>query len=134
MNVISLNRPEFSVYFYQKEGVDVVRRWFNEQPEIAWSAFEALLAIYKSGGFHTIQACVEELGGGFLGLKVPQRVGLIPCPIFRLGPFDAETEITFLTAGSWDERKNRVRPFSATGEAEENLESLLEDKGKRRRG
>jgi hypothetical protein len=65
---------------------------------------------------------------------VRQWVSTIPCPIFRLGPFDEETEITFLAGARWDEKKNGVRPFSAIGEAEENLELLVEDRTRRRRG
>jgi hypothetical protein len=134
VNVIQLRRPEFGVYFFYDHGVNVVRQWFEQTSEVAWIAFGAMLTIYESGGIESIRACVTDLGNGFLGLKVAQRVGPIPCPIFRLGPFDEETEITFLAGSRWVEKKNRVRPFSALGEAEENLELLLEDRTRRRRG
>jgi hypothetical protein len=135
VGVIRLKKPGFSVYFFYDQGFNVVQRWFDEQaPEVAWIALEALLMIYESGGIGAIQACIADLGNGFLGLKVAQRVGVLPCPIFRLGPFDEETEITFLAGARWDEKHNCVRPFSAIGEAEENLELLLENRTRRRRG
>jgi hypothetical protein len=136
VDVIVLKKPVFGVYFFYDHGVNVVRRWFFDEriPEVAWIAFDALMMIYESGGIGAIQACVADLGNGFLGLKVAQRVGVLPCPIFRRGPFDEETEITFLAGARWDEKNNRVRPFSAIGEAEENLELLLEDRTRRRRG
>jgi hypothetical protein len=134
--VIAFKRPEFSVWFFHNQGINIVRQWFDDEQisDNAWIAFGALLTIYKSGGIRAIQACVVDLGNGFLGLKVAQRSGAVPCPVFRIGPFDEKTEITFLVGARWDEKKNRVRPFSAVGEAEENLELLLEDKTRRRRG
>lgn len=133
MDVIQLKRPKYGIYFFFDGGVNVVGRWFEQIPEVAWSAFWGILDIYEVGGFGTIQACAVDLGDGFWGLKIPQQTGVIPCPIFRLGPFDEETEITFLTGARWDEKQNCVRPYSAVGEALENLELLLQDRTRRRR-
>jgi hypothetical protein len=136
VNVITFRKAEHAVYFFFIGNVNVVRKWFNDEQigDVEWPAFQALLDIYESGGPRSIQACTIDLGNGFLGLKVMRRGGVLPCPIFRLGPFDEEMEITFLAGARWDEQKKRVRPFSAIGEAEENLELLLEDPRRRRRG
>lgn len=136
VNVIPFKRSGYSVYFFVKEGANVVRKWFDDEQiaEVEWAAFQALLDIYESGGPASIQASTIDLENGFFALLSVRRGGVLPCPIFRLGPFDEQTEITFLAGARWDEKKKRVRPFSAIGEAEENLEVLLETPSRRRRG
>jgi hypothetical protein len=136
VNVITLSESSNSVYFFVEEGQNVIREWFFGQPnpEVEWAALQALLDIYESGGLRSIAASTIDFGDGFFGLKVVRRGGILPCPIFIRGPFDEETEITFLAGARWDEAKRRVRPFGAIGEAEENLEVLLESPGRRRRG
>lgn len=136
MNVIPFRRSEFDVYFFYDKGVNVVRKWFSdaEIPEVAWIAFCSTLDIYEACGLAAIRSCIVDLENGFWGLKISQRGGPPPCPIFRAGPFDEKSEITFLAGGRWDENKKRVRPYSALGVAEENLELLLEDRTRRRRG
>jgi hypothetical protein len=126
----------YSVYFFATEGFHIVRRWFDDEgvADVEWAAFQALLDIYESGGLRSIQASTIDLGSGLWGLLVMRRGGSLPCPIFRLGPFDEEMEITFLAGARWDPQKKRVRPFGAIGEAEENLELLLQDPRRRRRG
>jgi hypothetical protein len=134
--VIQFPKAKYSVYFFMEEGVNVVHRWFwtQDDPEVNWAAFRMLLDIYESGGPDSIAASTVDLGDGFCGLKVIRRGGILPCPIFRLGPFDEETEITFLLGARWDDARKRIRPFGAVGTAEENLEVLLENRGRRRRG
>jgi hypothetical protein len=129
-------RPRYAAHFFLEEGVNVVRKWFwaQDNPEVEWAAFESLLDIYESGGPRSIAASTVDLGGGFYGLKVMRRGGVLPCPIFTQGPFDLETEITFLVGARWDDVKKRVRPFGSVGMAEENLEVLLRDMARRRRG
>jgi len=124
------------VYFFLDEGVNVVRRWFwqQENPEIEWAAFQALLDIYESGGPRSIAASTVDFEGGFFGLKVARRGGILPCPIFTLGPLDEETEITFLVGARWDDAKKRVRPYGSVGTAEEALELLQANPTRRRRG
>ncbi len=137
MNVIPFRREaKYVVHFFLEDGQNVVRKWFSKEEiaEVEWVAFRALLDIYESGGVASIQASIIDLGDGFFALKCVRRGGVLPCPIFRLGPFDEEMEITFLAGARWDEQKKRIRPFSAVGEAEENLELLLEDPRRRRRG
>lgn len=136
MNVIPFKKAEYVVYFFVEEGVSVVETWFRSQenPDVERAAFWALLDIYQGGGPESIRASTLDLGSGFLGLKVVRRGGILPCPIFVLGPFDEKTEITFLAGARWDDTKKRVRPFSAVGTAEENLEALWENSGRRRRG
>jgi len=136
VNVISFKKAEYSVYFFTKDGANVIRKWFSDEQiaEVEWAALQALLDIYESGGLTSIQACTIDLGGGFLALLSGRRGGILPCPIFCRGPFDEQTEITFLAAARWDKTKKRVRPFGAVGEAEENLEVLLENPSRRRRG
>lgn len=135
MAVIQL-RPEYIVYFFTDGGVNVVRKWFwdQENPDVEWAAFQALLDIYESGGPKSIAASTVDFESGFYGLKVVRRGGALPCPIFTLGPFDEETEITFLAGARWDDVKKRVRPFGSVGTAEENLEVLRENPSRRRRG
>jgi hypothetical protein len=135
VGVIQL-RTEYSVYFFLDGGINIVRQWFAslDNADVEWPAFDGLLEIYKAGGLPSIQRAVIDLHDGFYGLLSVRRGGVLPCPIFRLGPFDAQTEITFLAAATWDSRLKRVRPFSAVGSAEENLEVLLADRSRRRRG
>jgi hypothetical protein len=136
VGVIQFPRAKYSTYFFTEEGVNVVREWFwnQDNPEEEWAAFQMLLDIYESGGPESIAASRVDFGDGFYGLKVMRRGGVLPCPIFTHGPFDAKTEITFLLGARWDDVKKRVRPFGAVGTAEENLEVLLEDRGRRKRG
>jgi len=136
MNVISMKKPQFSAYFFTESGVDVVRRWFEAcvNAEAEWSAFQGQLDIFKAGGYHAIKSTTVELGNGLYGFKVQRSGGAIPCPIFTIGPFDKETEITFLIGARWDEVKKRVRPYGSEGTAEENLETLVGDSKRRRRG
>jgi len=136
VSVILFKKPEYGVYFFFNNGVHIVRKWFDDKDIgiVGWAALEARLNIYESCGFRSIRSCAIDLGDGFFGLQIGLRGVILPCPIFRLGPFDEEMEITFLAGASWDEKKKRVRPFGAVGEAEENLELLLEDRNRRRRG
>jgi hypothetical protein len=134
--VIQFRRSEYAVYFFMEKGVSVVPDWFwnHENAEVEFAAFQALLDIYESGGLKSIAASTVIFENGFYGLKVVRRGGILPCPIFALGPFDEKTEITFLAGARWDEAKKRVRPFGAVGTAEENLEVLRENPARRRRG
>ena len=136
MNVIQFGKRGYAVYFFVEEGVNVVREWFwnQENPDVEWAAFQALLDIYESGGVESIAASTMDLGLGFYGLKVVRRGGVLPCPIFSLGPFDEGTEITFLVGARWDDTRKRVRPFGAVGAAEENLEVLRANPKRRSRG
>ena len=137
MDVIPFKRPEYAVYSYvEDDGRTVLERWFddNEIPQVVWGSVYALWDIYESGGLLSIRASMIDLGDGFYGLMSPRKGGVSPCPIFCSGPFDNETEITFLAGAQWDDRKKRVRPFGAIGVAEENLEVLLERPHRRRRG
>ena len=137
MDVIEFKRAEYAVYLYiEDDGRTVLERWFedNEIPEVIWGGIYALWDIYEAGGPLSKQASVIDLGNGFYGLLVPRKGGVSACPIFRFGPFDEETEITFLAGAKWDDNAKRVRPYSAVGTAEENLEVLLERTNRRRRG
>jgi hypothetical protein len=137
VNVIQFKRRAgYAVYsFIENDGRTVLERWFEESevPEFVWAAFYGLWTIYEAGGPLSIQGSVIDVGNGFFGLVIPLRGTVTPCPIFRFGPFDEETEITFLSGAQWDDKRKRVRPFSAVGIAEENLELLLERRHRRRR-
>ena len=137
MDVIEFKKAKYGIYSYvEDDGRTVLERWFdgNEIPQVVWASIYALWDIYESGGPLSIRASVIDLGGGFYGLMSSRKGGVSPCPIFCFGPFDKETEITFLAGAQWDDRKKRVRPFSAVGVAEENLEVLLQRPHRRRRG
>ena len=137
VGVIVLKKPEYAVYsFIEDDGRTVVEKWFddNHVPDIVWSDIYALWDFYKSFGPHSIRASVIDFGDGFYGLKIPRKGNPPACLIFRFGPLDEETEITFLAAAIWDEKLKRVRPFGALGTAEENLEILLKHRHRRRRG
>jgi hypothetical protein len=136
VNVIPFRKPEFSVHFFLDGAMDVVGAWFSSEAnrEVEWPAFWMFLEIYRAGGLGAISHSIEDLGDGFLGLKVPRRGGTPACPIFVKGPFDESTEITFLLGARWDERQKVVRPYGSVGTAKENLEVLLEDSARRRRG
>jgi hypothetical protein len=134
--IISI-RSEYSVYsFTETDGRTVIEKWFddNDIPELLWYDLFTRWDFFKNYGHNSIRSSVVDLGGGFYGLMVPRKGGPSACPIFCYGPFDKETEITFLAGARWDEKLKRVRPFSAIGTAEENLEILLEHRHRRRRG
>jgi len=135
--VIEFKKPEYSVYsFVEDNGRTVIENWFdyNEIPNIVWSNIYALWDFYRSFGPVSIQASMIDLENEFYGLMIPRKGSAPACPIFRFGPFDEQTEITFLAGARWDEKAKRVRPFSAIGTAEENLEILLKQPHRRRRG
>jgi hypothetical protein len=136
VNVIPFKRAGYTAYFFTEGGVNVVRKWFwdQENPDVEWAAFQMMLDIYESGGIESIAASTVDFENGFYGLKVVRRGGVLPCPILTLGPFDEATEITFLVGARWDDVKKRVRPYGSIGTAEENLEVLRENPGRRRRG
>jgi hypothetical protein len=137
VNVITLKRPRYAIHSYvEDDGRTVLERWFDDHeiPEVIWGGIYALWDIYEGGGPLSIRASVIDLGNGFYSLLVPRRGGVSACPIFRFGPFDEETEITFLAGAQWDDKLKRVRPFSAVGIAEENLELLLQKPKRRRSG
>jgi hypothetical protein len=134
--VIPFKKAEFLVWFFAESGNNVVWRWFQscKNPDMDWIAFQALLDIYKAGGYNSIRYSTIDLGDGFYGLKVQRRGEAVCCPIFTLGPTDSENEITFLVGARWDEVKKRIRPYGAVGMAEENLELLRDDRTRRLRG
>ena len=135
MDVILFKKPEFSDYsFVDDSGRTVIERWFDENGLQAsvWSEVYVLWDFYKSYGPDSIRASIFELADGFHCLSVPRSSGF--CPIFKFGPFDGRTEITFLAGAKWDDRKKLVRPYSAIGTAQENLEVLLANPKRRRRG
>lgn len=135
MNVIPFRRAEFSVYsFVEGDGRTIVERWFDENglQATVWSEVYALWDFYRSYGPDSIRSSIFDLEEGFHGLSVPRSSGF--CPVFKFGPFDELTEITFLAGARWDDRKKQLRPYSALGTAKENLEVLLADQRRRRRG
>lgn len=138
MNVIVLKKPEYVVYsFVEDNGRTVIENWFdhNQVSDSVWSDIYAFWDFYKSFGLRSIRTSVVDLGDGFYGLLIPRGKGNAPgCLIFRFGPFDEETEITFLAGARWDEKLKRPRPFGSIGTAEENLLILLEHRHRRRRG
>ncbi len=139
MDVIPFARTgrAYSVYvFVEDSGRTALEQWFddNEVPAIIWAGIFALWDIYENCGPFSIRASTMDLGSGFYGVLVPRKGSVSACPIFRFGPFDEETEITFLAGAKWDDSAKRVRPYSAVGTAEENLEVLLERPHRRRRG
>jgi hypothetical protein len=138
VGVIPFRRSEtpYSVYsFIGDDGNTVLEQWFddNEIPDVVWGSIYAFWDIYKSGGLLSIRASMIDLGDGFFGLMCSRKGSILACPIFCSGPFDEETEITIMTGAQWDDRKKRVRPYSAVGTAEENLEVLLQKPHRRRR-
>jgi hypothetical protein len=136
VGVIQFKRPEYAAYsFIENDGRTVLQRLFDERgvPDVFWGAVYGLLDIYEGGGLLSIRESLVDLERGFYGLLVPRK-GYSPlCPIFRSGPLDEETEITFLAGAQWDDRQKRVRPYGAVGTAEENLEILLDRPYRRRR-
>jgi hypothetical protein len=136
VRVIEFKRPEYGVYsFVEDDGRTALEHWVdeNEVPEIFWGALLGLLDIYESGGLRSIGMSIRDLGNGLYGLLIPRKGSAPWCPIFCAGPLDKETEITFLGAGEWDDRQKRVRPYRATGGAEDNLETLVGHPRRRKR-
>jgi hypothetical protein len=97
VNVIPFRRPKFYAFCFYEGGTNVIQEWFFRcgLEETAWPAFNSILDIYETGGVDAIRAGCVELERGFWGLKIAQASGMMPCVIFKLGPFDEETEITF---------------------------------------
>jgi len=139
VSVIEFKKPEeakYAVYsFIEDSGRTVFEEWFaaNGISDILWGGIYALWDIYEAGGPLSISTSVIDLENGFYGLLVPRKGDVTACPVFRFGPFDEATEITFLAGAKWDDKLKRVRPFSAVGTAEENLAVLLERPYRRRR-
>ena len=134
MSVIQFRKPLFSVYSYlEDDGSTVVGRWLvanDMRPEV-WSEVYALWDFCENFGPDSIRSAMIELQNGFWGLLIPRSGNM--CPVFCFGPFDDQTEITFLAGARWDDKKKRLRPYSAIGTAEENLEVLLEYPNRRKR-
>lgn len=130
MSVISF--PSWRVWFYEDaEKHNVIDRWLDEHraSEADRSAFQALRDICEYSGPDAL-ACTIDLGDGFYGLTSKRKGGLEFCAVFYRGPF-TESEITFLAAALWV--KKALRPSYVKGIAEENLDALRKEPGRRRR-
>jgi hypothetical protein len=119
------------VFFLDDQHRNVVRQWMIEQdaPDADFVALQALIEICEACGLHAIAHCTSDLGNGFYALKVQRKGGIFPSPVFCQGPFNS-TEITFLAGARMEGKK--IEPRYAVGIAEENLEKLLKEPGRKR--
>lgn len=123
--------PMWRVFFYEEDGVNVIRRWLDEQ-EASLSdreALQALIDICEYSGPDAVSSCTLDLGDGFFALLSRRKGGLELSPIFYLGPF-SESEITFLAGALFSSRKTLI-PSYAKGIAQENLGALQRDPTRR---
>jgi hypothetical protein len=120
------------VFFVGDQNENVTVEWLlkhgAELPDL--SALQSQIDICEYSGLEAISQYLVDLGDDFYALKAFRKGGINPSPIFRKGPFN-ETEITFL-AGARMIGKN-VRPHSALGTAQDNLETLLAQPWRKRR-
>lgn len=125
--------PSWRVWFYEDDqGQNVIVHWLDEHhaAESDRSAFQALLDICECSGPDALTYCTVDLGDGFYGVTSKRKGGLEFCAVFCQGPF-TESEITFLAAALWVEKV--LRPSYIKGVAEDNLETLRKEPGRRRR-
>jgi hypothetical protein len=115
-----------------KPGRNVIRTWLDDIGASAAdrAALQALIDICEFSGPEALSYCTLDLGNGFYAIKSKHGGGAQLSPVFCQGPFSS-TEITFL-AGAIVESK-KLKPRYAVGIAEENLEALQQDPGRRRR-
>jgi len=131
MAVISFK--SWRVWFYVDEnGRNVIRTWLDNMD--AWpsarAALQALIDICEFSGPDALSYCTLDLGNGFCAVKSQHKGGVQLSPIYGRGPF-SPTELTFLT-GATIVRKKLI-PRYAAGVAEESLEALRQEPGRRRR-
>jgi hypothetical protein len=128
--------PQWRVFFFlDEQRTNVVRKWLDEQgvSDPDRSALQALIDICEYSGPEALSSCTLDLENGYYALLSKHHKGGIELgPVFCHGPF-GENEITLLAGARWDSKSKRLRPFSAVGIAEENLEILREDRTRRRR-
>jgi hypothetical protein len=89
-----------------------------------------LLDICQLSGPDALAYCTVDLGDRFYGLTSKRKGGLEFCAVFHRGTFTA-SEITFLATALWV--KKTLKPRYIKGVAEENLDELLKEPGRRRR-
>ena len=94
-------------------------------------ALQSLIDICEYGGPNSLSYCTTDLGDGFFVLRTRRKGGLDLGAVFCRGPF-SNSEITFL-AGALAVGRNRLKPHYVKGIAEENLEALRKEPGRRRR-
>ena len=111
---------------------NVIRTWLDDMDASVTdrAALQALIDICEFSGPDALSYCTLDLGDGFYAIKSKHEGGACLSPVYCRGPF-SPTEITFLT-GATIERK-RLKPRYAAGVAEENLEALRQEPGRRRR-
>ena len=128
MDVIQLKRK---VWCYRESGEDVIAAWLREIEATAaeMGQLSALIDLYECAGERSIGQYIMDIGDGLYSLKCLQKGGHDLAPIFCKGP-SSDLEITFL-AGAL-QRQKTLRPYSAKGEAMENLEKLKADLAKRK--
>jgi hypothetical protein len=131
MDVISFKA--WRVWFYVDEnGRNVIRTWLENigaSPSDR-AALQALIDICEFSGPDALSYCTLELGNGFYAFKSKHEGGMQLSPVYCRGPF-SPTEITFLTGATLERKK--LKPRYAAGIAEENLEVLRQEPGRRHR-
>jgi hypothetical protein len=125
--------PSWRVWFYEDDQkYNVIHRWLDEHgatgPDRA--ALQALFDICEFSGPDALAYCTVDFDDGFFGLLSMRKGGLELCAVFFRGPF-SDSEITFLAAASWLDKV--PSPHYVKGIAEENLDKLRKQPGRRSR-
>src|SRR5216684_1145453 len=114
------------VWAYKDGPIDVMKQWIQEieATELDLADLRAYIMLYEYGGEKAIASVIEEIGDDLFVFRPAIKSGQPLAPIFCQGPF-TELELTFLQGATW--KDDVVRPYSAKGNAQENLEKLRSD-------
>jgi len=131
MDVISFKA--WRVWFYVDEnGRNVIRTWLDNMDASPSdrATLQALIDICEFSGPDALSYCTLDLGNGLYAIKSQHKGGAQLVPVYCRGPF-SPTELTFLTGATIVRKK--LTPRYATGVAEDSLEALQQEPGRRRR-
>jgi len=84
--------------------------------------------LYELSGERAIASVTQEIEDGLYVFRPAVKSAQPLAPVFCLGPF-SDVELTFLSGAVWKDEV--LRPYSAKGEALENLEKLRSDRSLR---
>lgn len=116
--------------FVEESGATALRSWLSriEASEAEVGRVKALFDLYIASGDRAVAQCSWELQDGIAAWKSIQKGGRDLVLIFQHIP--RQREITFLQGAFWMGKE--IRPYTAVGQALENLKTLMQDPSRRR--
>jgi hypothetical protein len=120
------------VWSFKDGPQSILDQWLAEAEatDLDVSDLKAKIMLYEYGGERAIAYASEDIGDKLYVLRFGSKSTQPFTPIFHLGPF-SDLELTFLAGGTW--KDGVLRPYSAKGQALDNLEKLGEDPNRRTR-